>query len=172
MRIFLSYHRADSRALRKIRYKLLELGYQVYSVPEDTDFSGMHNEHISTMILQHMEDCDIVLVLVGENTYSRPHVDREIHAALSGGVRVRKGVIAVFLESRSDSISSINQSTYPTRLLRNNNYVVSVTNSALMEKLPMLLNQAIQNRNNASLSVNNGDHCMNLPNRRYYDDMY
>lgn len=167
MKLFISYHLADTKSVIKIKDKLDNLNMDYYSVPEDMDFRGWHNEQISKYILKNMEGCEVLLSIIGKETYTRPHVDYEIHQALKGGVGTRKGIIAVLLENRNDTIYEIDFSTFPPRLADNIDYLVLVQNASLKDQLSECLDQAIENRNNRKMEVNNTRKCMKLPNKYY-----
>lgn len=167
MKLFISYHLADTKHVKKIKTKLNELGVSYYSVPEDVDFTGWHNEEISKFILSKMSDCQILLCVVGKETYTRPHVDYEIHQALKGGVGKRLGIIAVLLEARQDTIHDINYETFPPRLSDNEKYIVLVQNASLIDQIDDCIYQATKNRNNSKLEIDNTRKCMKLPNKYY-----
>jgi hypothetical protein len=169
MKLFISYHLADTKHVKKIKKKLKDHGIDYYSVPENADFTGLHNEEISKFILKQMSDCHILLCIVGKETYKRPHVDYEIHHALKGGVGKRLGIISVFLESRQDTIYDINYGTFPPRLLDNINYILLVQNASLFNQIDDCITQTKSNRNNPKLEVNNTRKCMKLPNQ-YYEE--
>ena len=167
MKLFISYHLADSKSVSKIKEKLDNRGIKYYSVPENTIFKGIHNEEISKTILSYMRSCEILLCIVGKETYKRPHVDYEIHEALKGEAGKRKGVIVVLLDNREDTINEIDKQTYPRRLGMNKDYTVLVQNSSLFDNINGLIKQAKTNRNNKKLIVNNTMPCMKLPNKYY-----
>lgn len=167
MKLFISYHLADQSKVRKIKSKLDEKDIKYYSVPENQDFTGWHNEEISKFILSKMKGCQILMCVVGKETYTRPHVDYEIHEALKGGVSKRLGIIAVLLEDRGDTVNNIDFSTFPPRLKDNINYLVLQQNASLMDNIEKSINKANENRNNSDIKVNNTRKCMKLPNKYY-----
>lgn len=167
MKIFVSYHLADTKSVKKIKEKLKLMNMNYYSVPEDADFTGWHNEEISKFILQKMSDCQVLLCVIGKETYQRPHVDYEIHQALKGVVGSRLGIIAVFLENRQDSIYDIDYSTFPNRLSDNEQYLVMIQNASLVSKIENAVVLADQNRKNKNIQVDNTRRCMKLPNKYY-----
>lgn len=167
MKLFISYHLADTKYVKTIKEKLDSAGISYYSVPENSDFTGIHNEEISKYILSKMSDCQVLLCLVGKDTYTRPHVDYEIHHALKGGVGTRLGIVTVLLEARKDSIYDINYETFPPRLSDNEAYVVLVQNASLYDQIDDCVRQASKNRNDSKLEVYNTRKCMKLPNKYY-----
>lgn len=66
MKLFISYHLADTKSVEKIKQKLNPLSVDYYSVPENSNFKGLHNEEISKSILNKMSDCQVLLCIVGE----------------------------------------------------------------------------------------------------------
>lgn len=169
MRVFISYHRADYKYRHKVENILSIAGIDYYAVPENADFNGKKAESIKTFICNRLKKCDVMICLVGEKTYSRPHVDREIHTALKGGVGVRLGIIAVHLPTRHDSLSSIDKNTYPKKLLDNKNYVVWCDYSYLNGNVEYLINTAYQNSLNRKLPTNHSNPCLPLRTTLYYD---
>lgn len=168
MKLFVSYHLADSRPVAKIKNRLHELNIRYYSVPEDANFSGWHHQQIRDYLFERMSDCDVVLCVIGPRTFSRPHVDNEIHHALHGGAGTRKGIVAVMLENRKDSINNIDFSSFPTRLQRNIEYVVLVQNATLFDNIHYLLYESIRRSNDRSIAVDNTANCMQIRNRYYF----
>ena len=124
MKVFISYHRADTKYRKKLETILNENNINYYAVPLDTCFDEMHNQQIKDSILTKMEDCDVLICLVGKETYTRGHVDWEIHKALKGGIYNRKGIVALLLENRGDSIYNLDWSTFPNRLQDNMGYII------------------------------------------------
>lgn len=167
MKLFISYHLADTKYVKKIKKKLEDRKINYYSVAEDADFTRWHNEEISKFILSKMADCQILLCIVGTETYTRPHVDYEIHQALKGCVGKRLGIITVLLEAREDSINDINYVTFPPRLSDNENYIVLEQNASLFDQIDDCINQANKNRNDSKLEIDNTRNCMKLPNKYY-----
>ncbi len=167
MKIFISYHLADTKHVRKIKKILDENSIDYYSVPENKDFTGVHNEEISKFILSKMRSCHIILCVVGTETYKRPHVDYELHQALKGGVGRRLGIITLMLETRGDSIYNIDYETFPNRLQDNLNYIVLTQNASFSQKLEDVINEANAKRNDNRIQVNNNRKCMKLPNKYY-----
>lgn len=170
MKIFISYHRADTKYRKKLELILSNAGIKYYAVPESADFNGQSHQYIKDQIVSHMKDCDIVICLVGQETYSRPHIDWEIHAALCGGVKNRKGLIAVMLENRGDSKNNIDYDTFPNRIEDNESYSVFEQFASLSERLNYALETAEANRKDERLSVNNSRQLMPLRTKKYYDN--
>ncbi|QWC00210.1 TIR domain-containing protein [Mycoplasmatota bacterium] len=167
MKLFISYHLADTKSVNKIKEKLNAKALNYYSVPEDKDFTGWHNEEIREYILSKMDDCSVLLCIVGRETYKRPHVDYEIHQALKGGVGKRLGIVTVLLENREDSINDISYDTFPNRLYDNEHYIILIQNASLEDQIFKAIDLANNNRNDKNISINNKRKCMKLPNKYY-----
>lgn len=170
MRVFISYHRADYKYRHEVENILSNAGIGFYAVPEDADFNGKKAETIKTFICNKLKKCDVMICLVGNKTYSRPHVDREIHTALKGAVGVRIGIVAVHLPCRNDSLKSIDKTTYPKKLLDNKNYVVFCDYFELNNKIEDLINLAYQNSIDRRLQTNHSNPCLPLRTTLYYEN--
>lgn len=170
MKVFISYHRADTRYRRDAEKILLEHGIDYYAVPEDANFNGKKNETIRNFTCNHVQKCDVLLCLIGNETYSRPHVDREIHTALKGGVGTRLGIVGVFLPTRTDFLSKADFSTLPTKLIDNKDYVVWSSWSLMKQNILVLLNQAKKHSCNSEFQTNHTNPCMLLKSKVYYDN--
>lgn len=167
MKLFISYHLADTKYVRRLKKLLDENSIDYYSVPENTDFTGIHNEEISKIILSKMKSCHILLCVVGLETYKRPHVDYELHQALKGGVGKRLGIIGLMLETRDDSINNVDLNTFPNRLEDNLDYIALTQNASFSHKLIDIINEANDKRNDKDIQVDNTRKCMKLPNKYY-----
>lgn len=44
------------------------------------DFSGWNHQNMAQFINNELKKCEMLLCIVGEETYSRPHVDMSIYA--------------------------------------------------------------------------------------------
>ncbi|MCR3906958.1 MAG: TIR domain-containing protein [Tenericutes bacterium] len=168
MKIFISYHLKDSKQVGKIKQKLKDSNISFFSVDENTNFEGYHHNHIRQILFDELDTCDILLCVIGNETYSRSHVDNEIHHALKGGLSKRLGVVAVMLENRYDSISSINYNTFPRRLKKNLEYIVILQNSSLFDNIHGVIKKAIEKKNNINIQVNNNEEPMKLRQGKYY----
>lgn len=171
MKVFISYHRADARQKDKTIKLLSANNIEYYSVPENYSFDGRSHQAIATFLANEIKQCDVLLCIVGKDTYSRPHVDNEIYAALKGAVGVRKGIVAALLENRNDSINSIDFDTFPTKLAENFDYIVLEQFSAIADKkLIPAITQAETNSKNRALQSNCGNPPMQLRRGKYFDN--
>lgn len=170
MKVFISYHRKDSYYRYKVENILKNVGIEYYAVPEDADFNGKKAETIKTFLCNQLKKCDVLLCLIGDETYSRPHVDREIHTALKGSVGERLGIVAVLLNTRRDQIANIEKRTFPKKIMDNKNYVVFTAYNDLNNNLLDLLSKALDNARNKKLQTNHRNPCMPLRGTLYYDN--
>ena len=169
MRVFISYHRADTKAREHIEDLLKDNDISFYAVPKNVNFDGENHQYIKDTILQGMYDCDVLLCIVGKDTYTRPHVDCELHEALKGDIKTRKGVLAVMLENRGDSKNDIDYATFPNRLEDNEDYIVIEQYASLQDRLNDALAAALDNSWNRDIQVNNRRPPMPLRQGKYFD---
>lgn len=169
-KIFVSYHRADKKYKDKILEILAGLRYRYFCVDEDESFNGWTHQHIADHICSKMGDCDVLLCIVGKETYSRPHVDWEIHTALKGGIGKRRGIVAVMLEKRQDSINDIDYDTFPTKLQENLEYIVLEQYASIENRIEYAIETAIENRDDNSIAVTHKNPVMQLRAGKYYDN--
>lgn len=169
-KIFVSYHRADMKYKNKIVSILRECGYQVYCVNEKVNFNGLKHQDIVNRICLMMDDCDVLLCIVGRETYTRPHVDWEIHTALKGDIYSRKGIIAVMLENRKDSKNAINLQTFPTKLQENFDYIVLEQYATIKERIDGAIETALENSKDVHIQVTHKNPVMKLRTGLYFDN--
>ena len=169
MKVFISYHRKDTKYKEHIIKILKENHIEYYCVPDTQDFDGWTHENIAEFIRSKLNECNILLCVVGRDTYSRPHVDNEIHFALKGEVGTRKGIVAVMLENREDSKNDIDLETFPKKLSQNKEYIILEQFASLKNRLVVALNKAKKNSNNPRLQTNHSNKVMRLRGGKYYD---
>lgn len=169
MKVFISYHRADTKAREHIEDLLKDNDIPFYAVPKDMNFDGEHHQYIKDTILQGMNDCDVLLCIVGKDTYTRPHVDWELHEALKGNIHTRRGILAVMLEKRGDSKNNIDYATFSNRLEDNEDYIVIEQYASLQDRLKDALDKALDNSRNKDMQVNNSRLPMQLRQGKYFD---
>mgnify|MGYP000931722450 CR=1 FL=1 len=169
MKVFISYHRADSSYREKLENILTSHNIDYYVVPEEKIFDGKSHEFIKTYIINKMKKCDVLICLIGKDTYKRPHVDHEMHAALKGGIEKRKGIVAVMLETRDDRINNIDPNTFPTKIQQNKDFVVLTQFASLHNNFSKLINKAYENAKDETIQVDHTNPCMKLRSGKYYD---
>lgn len=168
--IFISYHRADRKYKNIIISILKEHGYRYFCIDENENFNGWKHQHIADHICSKMEDCEVLLCVVGKETFSRPHVDWEIHTALKGVVGERKGIVVVMLENRQDSKNDIDCETFPTKLQENLDYIVLEQFASIESQIDYAINCALDNRNDKSIQVTHKNPVMQLRSGPYFDN--
>lgn len=170
IRVFISYHRADSNYRNKMENILNNAGISYYAVPEDADFDGKKAETIKNFLCKKLKQCDVLICLIGLKTFSRPHVDREIHTALKGLSGSRLGIVGVLLPTRNDSLKAIDTKTFPVKLWQNKDYIVWSEFNDLNTKISDLIRQAYENSKNPKIQTNHSNPCMPLRSKLYYDN--
>lgn len=168
MKIFISYHRKDTKYRIKLEKILKENNIDYYAVPENADYDGMNHDTIRQTINRHMVAVDVVICIVGKETYTRPHVSHELNAALSGGVGKRKGVIALILENRMDPKDKIDWQTVDARISKNQKYVIIEKFGSFHSRVVSLIELAYQNSKDLRIQVKNNMTINNLRGKKYY----
>ena len=169
-KIFISYHRADMKYKNRIVTILREHGYPYYCVDENKNFNGLSHQDIANKICSMMHDCDVLLCIVGKETYARPHVDWEIHTALKGNINTRKGIVAVMLETRTDNKNDIDLDTFTTKLQENINYIVLEQYATIAGRIDDAIDTAIENSNNPRKQATHKNPVMQLRSGLYFDN--
>ena len=170
MKVFISYHRADTAYSRKLERILQNYGIDYYAVPEDADFNGKKAETIRNFLCNKLNKCDVLICLIGKDTYSRPHVDREIHTALKGAIGTRLGIVGVHLPTRTDALNSIDLNTFPIKLWESREYVVWSDWNRVNSSIESLIEEAYQRSYNNKYQTNHKNPCMPLRTTLYYDN--
>lgn len=169
VKVFISYHRADKKYMKKIVEILKENNIASVVIDEKQSFNEWSHQKITEYVRNKMKECNVLLSIVGKDTYSRPHVDYEIHEALKGDVNSRKGIIAVMLETRLDNKNNIDLNTFPTKLKDNLNYIVIEQYSSIRDKILNATNKALKNKKDANIKTNHSNKVMQLRSGKYYD---
>lgn len=170
MKAFISYHRADTEYRKKLENILNANHIEFYAVPEDADFNGKKNEAIRNFTCNKVKKCSVLICLIGNGTYRRPHVDREIHTALKGGVDKRLGIIAIYLPTRSDTLKNPDFRTLPQKLVDNDRYVVWDYWDNLKTQIRNLLKLAENNSKDSTIQTDHSNPCLPIKNKVYYDN--
>ena len=124
--IFMSYHRADTNEMEEIKEILKKKGYNTYSVKTAYKFDGKRHNDIFSMIGIRMKNCNVILYLIGNETYSRTHCEHELRLALKGNTKRRKGIVAILLESRKDNTATLDKNITSSRIYENESYIVLI----------------------------------------------
>lgn len=170
MKVFISYHRADSAYRKKAINILKSHGIDYYVVPENRSFNGKSAESIKTYLCEKLKQCNVLLCLVGQETYRRPHVDHEIHTALKGNVGERLGIVGVHLPKREDNLQALDLNTFPTKLWDNKEYVVWTEWENLNNDIVNLVQKAYERSMDFKHQTTHRNSCMPLRQSLYYDN--
>ncbi len=170
MRVFLSYHRADTKYKNKLENILADKDIDYYVVSENADFNGWSHQEIAEYITKYMSNCTVTLCIIGQETYTRAHVDYEIHETLKGKLCERKGLVGIMLENRGDSKNDINYEIFPQRISDNEEYTVLEQWSTIEKRVVDAIDLAQQSRCNNYIHVNNKRALMPFRKRKYYDN--
>lgn len=170
MKVFLSYHRKDTKYRKRVIKLLKANNVSYYAVPEEISFDGHTHPQIKDEIIAKMNNCTVLLCLIGKETYQRPHIDWELHKCLKGGVGRRKGLLAVLLETRDDNKNNIDFASVPPRIADNINYAVIKQFASLHNELLDALIEAEKRRNDNKFTVNNTRKPMQLSSKLYFDN--
>lgn len=172
MKVFISYHRADTIFKDNLVEHLDSQEIPYYVVPEEYDFDGLYHEHIAQIIIEEISSCSVTICIIGKETYSRPHIDHELKATLRGEICVRRGLIGLMLDNRGDSKNNIDYNIFPNRIQDNYTddipYVVLGQWASYKSELDNLMTEAYDNRC-ANYNVNNSRRLMSLREGKYYE---
>ena len=78
MKAFISYHRADQKYKDKIVEILKKIQIQTDEDFNDDYFQGLNNQAIAQFFKDKVKNSDVVICILGNDTYKRPFVDNEI----------------------------------------------------------------------------------------------
>jgi hypothetical protein len=125
-KVFISYHHANDEGYKKEFVKLFSEildGFIDNSVWDgDIDDTNLSAEQIYKKIRDdYIKDSTVTIVLIGEETWKRKHIDWEIATSLvNGSVNKRNGLIGILLPSRDDyNTGKFSPCTIPPRLYDN-----------------------------------------------------
>lgn len=169
IKVFISYHRADGSYRKKAENILRSHNVEYYAVPEDADFNGQPAESIKTFLCGKVKQCNVLLCLIGKETYRRPHVDHEIHTALKGSPGERLGIVGVHLPRRRDRLQEPDLNTFPKKLWDNKKYVVWSEWNNLNDNILSLLQTAYDRSNDNSYQTTHSNPCLQLRKTLYYE---
>ena len=104
-----------------------------------------------------VSDSSVIVVLVGNNTKNRKHVDWEIYAGLSASINGSAGLIGILLPEVSVNGSEYSLSVLPPRLADNvkSGYAQVYKWDDAIEFFPQIVREAFVNRINLRDCINN-----------------
>ncbi len=161
-KVFISYYHEDDQWYKN---RLLTLNdyyniFDDYSVHEDEiDDTGMSSEQIRREIRDnYIQDATVLVLLCGENTKHRKHIDWEIHAAMyDSDVNPKMGILVINLPSIAAEQSMIAYGSEEQNLMAPyaNWAPLDKSKSGLESKHPYLPNRIITNlmRNDVHISL-------------------
>ena len=124
-RVFISYYHKDdqlykNRLINMTEFDFATMRYQ--SIFEDCsvheneiDDTGLYSEQIRRIIRdEYIKDATVLILLCGQNTRRRKHIDWEIHAAMyDSDVNRQMGIIVINLPTISQSIRACSNEEKP-----------------------------------------------------------
>jgi len=101
-KVFISFHSKDMGYKKEFEEKFGHL-----FISQSVDEGDIDEEHSSDYVKRlinegYIDDASVVIVLIGEKTYCRKHVDWEIYGGLSVKVGGRAGLLGICLPSSAD----------------------------------------------------------------------
>lgn len=172
-KVFISYYHADDQYYKNYLIGMKEyipnFGYQSifddYSVHEnEVDDAGLTDEQVRKIIRNdYIQDATVLVLLCGQNTKRRKHIDWEIHAAMyDSEVNPKMGILVINLPSVSEKQNMIACGNDEEKVMSNafTKWTPIHKDVAYIEhNYPFLPNRIVVNiaRNNVSISVVNWD---------------
>lgn len=170
-KVFISYYHKDDQQYKDYLINMQELNPQTwqlqsifedYSVHEnEIDDTGLTSEQIRCIIRdEYIKDATVLILLCGQNTKSRKHVDWEIHAAMyNSDVNPQMGILVINLPTISQSMISNSESEKDIMGPFINWETLNKDLSSLKAKYPYLPDRIIENlaRNDVQISIVNWD---------------
>lgn len=172
MKVFISYHRGDTKYKKQLENLLDEIDIKYYSVPSNYFFNGMNHDHIAQVLRDKIKMCSVTICIIGKETYSRPHVDHELYNTLKGGICNRRGLVGIMLENRGDNVNNIDYSTFPNRIQDNFTDSIPYVELTQWASIKMKLKEVIENAQNnrcKDFEIDNSATLMQLRRGNYYD---
>lgn len=119
-KVFLSYYHADDQYYKDRFEKMFGDVFIHKSVQMGDINTEISDEYCKRLIREdYISDSSVVIVLCGNNTYRRKHVDWEIYAGLTSRAGGCSGLLGIRLPTRSDYGKPVNYDTIPKRLADN-----------------------------------------------------
>lgn len=170
-KVFISYYHKDDQQYKDRLINMQEWNPQTwqsqsifddYSVREnDIDDTGLTSEQIRCIIRdEYIKDATVLILLCGQNTKKRKHIDWEIHAAMyNSNVNPQMGILVINLPTISQSMISNSESEKEIMGPFINWEPLNKDLGPLKEKYPYLPERIIENlaRDNVQISIVNWD---------------
>lgn len=155
-RVFISYYHHDDQRYKDYLIKMQEFNIetmQMQSIFEDfsvhekeIDDAGLSSEQIRCIIRdEYIKDATVLILLCGENTKKRKHIDWELHAAMYDSPANRQmGIIVINLPTINQGIRASSEEEKP--LLSDFGQWYSIDNRAEFEaQYPYMPSRIIDN---------------------------
>ncbi len=155
-RVFISYYHHDDQRYKDYLIKMQEFNIetmQMQSIFEDfsvhekeIDDAGLSSEQIRCIIRdEYIKDATVLILLCGENTKKRKHIDWELHAAMYDSSANRQmGIIVINLPTIKQGIRASSEEEKP--LLSDFGQWYSIDNRAEFEaQYPYMPSRIIDN---------------------------
>lgn len=155
-RVFISYYHHDDQRYKDYLIKMQEFNIetmQMQSIFEDfsvheneIDDTGLSSEQIRCIIRdEYIKDATVLILLCGENTKKRKHIDWELHAAMYDSLANRQmGIIVINLPTIKQGIRASSEEEKP--LLSDFGQWYSIENRAEFEvQYPYIPSRIIDN---------------------------
>lgn len=170
-KVFISYYHKDDQQYKDYLINMQELNPQTwqlqsifedYSVHEnEIDDTGLTSEQIRCIIRdEYIKDATVLILLCGQNTKKRKHIDWEIHAAMyNSDVNPQMGILVINLPTISQSMISNSESEKDIMGPLINWETLNKDLSSLKAKYPYLPDRIIENlaRDEVQISIVNWD---------------
>lgn len=168
-KVFISYYHKDDQQYKDYLINMKEWNSQTWqlqsifedcSVREnDIDDTGLTSEQIRRIIRdEYIKDATVLILLCGQNTKGRKHVDWEIHAAMyNSDVNPQMGILVINLPTISQSMISNSESEKDIMGPFINWETLNKDLSSLKAKYPYLPDRIIENlaRDDVQISIVN-----------------
>lgn len=172
-KVFISYYHQDDQQYKDNLINMQELNPQTwqlqsifedYSVHEnEIDDTDLTSEQIRCIIRdEYIKDATVLILLCGQNTKKRKHIDWEIHAAMyNSDVNPQMGILVINLPTISSSQAMISNGEREQNIMGPfvNWSPLNKDITSLKEKCPYLPERIIENlaRDDVQISIVNWD---------------
>lgn len=155
-KVFISYYHHDDQTYKDILINMQELNldtWQLQSIFEDCsvheneiDDTGLTSEQIRCIIRdEYIKDATVLILLCGQNTRKRKHIDWEIHAAMyDSDKNPQMGILVINLPTINQSVRASTNEEKP--LLSDNGHWFSLkTRQEFEQYYPYMPSRIIDN---------------------------
>lgn len=155
-KVFISYYHHDDQIYKDIMINMQELNsetWQLQSIFEDCsvheneiDDTGLTSEQIRCIIRdEYIKDATVLILLCGQNTRKRKHIDWEIHAAMyDSDKNPQMGILVINLPTINQSVRASTNEEKPL-LSDNGNWFSLKTRQEFEQYYPYMPSRIIDN---------------------------